>query len=432
LPDPFAYLFALDQFGIKFGLDNIRTLVDALGHPERSFRSIHIAGTNGKGSVTAMVDAGLRAAGHRAARYTSPHLVDITERFVVDGQAVSRALLGEVLSDVQALIVRLLAAGKLEVQPTFFEVTTAAAFEVFRRAGVDVAVCEAGLGGRLDATNVLSPIATAITSIDFDHEKYLGATLSEIAREKAGIIKPGVPVVIGPIADEAFEAIRQTAAARQAPLCAIVSSDSSPLVALDPYTLRPIVEMRTSRHDCGRITLGLRGRHQIVNARIAAELLEQLDAAGVTVTPKDIVNGLMSVAWPGRLDIRQLPNGRQILLDAAHNPGGARSLAAFLNEGGWAGAPLVFGAMVDKDTRGMLDPLLPSVGAVIVTRPSNARAAAPAALADIIATLDAQKHVRIEPQVSSALEAAWSISSRIIAAGSIFLLGDVFEELDQA
>src|SRR5262245_8037476 len=179
--DPLAYLFGLGQFGMKFGLENIHTIADALGRPDRSFRSVHVAGTNGKGSVTAMIDAALRAAGHNSARYTSPHLVDITERFVIDGKPVERATLAGVIGELRDLIGTLVASGELPAQPTFFEVTTAAALELFRRARVDLAVMEVGLGGRLDATNVITPVITCVTSIGFDHEKYLGHTLGAIA-----------------------------------------------------------------------------------------------------------------------------------------------------------------------------------------------------------------------------------------------------------
>jgi dihydrofolate synthase/folylpolyglutamate synthase len=184
LTDPVPWLFALEQFGIKFGLENISTIVARLGHPERAFRSVHIAGTNGKGSVTAMVDAALRAAGHRSARYTSPHLIDLSERFVIDGRPVAADALAASVSHVRGTVDGLIADGELTAPPTFFEVTTAVAFELFRRAGVDVAVLEVGLGGRLDATNVVAPpslVATAITSIAFDHQRYLGTTLDHQA-----------------------------------------------------------------------------------------------------------------------------------------------------------------------------------------------------------------------------------------------------------
>ena len=196
--DPLQYLLSLEKFGIKFGLANIRTLCAALGEPQTTFRSILIAGTNGKGSVTAMVDRGLRAAGLRVGRYTSPHLVRLEERFAIDGTPVDTATLEDVIEQVRARIDQLLASGALEAPPTFFEVTTAVAFEIFRRARVEFAVLEVGLGGRLDSTNCVEPIAAAITSIAFDHEQYLGHTLAAIAAEKAGVIRRGIPVVIGP------------------------------------------------------------------------------------------------------------------------------------------------------------------------------------------------------------------------------------------
>src|ERR1700682_772361 len=195
--DPLEWVFGLEQFGIKLGLDNITLLLDALGHPERAFRSVHVGGTNGKVSVTAMVDAALRAAGHRSARYTSPHLIDLNERFVIDGRQVTDEALRDSASRVRSAVESLRIDRALATPPTFFEATTAVAFELFSRAAVEAAVLEVGLGCRLDAPNVLSPTMSAITSIALDHEMYLGPTLRHIAIEKAGIIKPGVPVVVG-------------------------------------------------------------------------------------------------------------------------------------------------------------------------------------------------------------------------------------------
>ncbi|MGH9347178.1 MAG: bifunctional folylpolyglutamate synthase/dihydrofolate synthase, partial [Vicinamibacterales bacterium] len=202
-------LFALETFGIKLGLANIAALCEALGHPERAFSSLHVAGTNGKGSVTAMAHAALCAAGVRAARYTSPHLVDLNERFVIGSQPVSDGDLQSAAAHVLERADALRAAGALTAPPTFFEATTAIAFELFRRAGVEVAVLEVGLGGRLDATNVVTPLAAAITSVGLDHQAHLGETLAEIAREKAGIIKPGVPVVVGALPPEAWGVVRE-------------------------------------------------------------------------------------------------------------------------------------------------------------------------------------------------------------------------------
>ena len=408
MQNPLTWLLALEQFGIKFGLENISTIVARLGHPERAFRSVHIAGTNGKGSVTAMVDAALRAAGHRSARYTSPHLVDLSERFVIDGRPVTEDALAAAVADVRDAIDGLRADGGLDVQPTFFEVTTVVAFELFRRAGVDVAVLEVGLGGRLDATNVVAPpglVATAITSIAFDHQLYLGTTLREIALEKAGIIKPGVPVVVGPLGQEAEAAIDEVAASRGAHV------------------------IRATAADCDGMTVGLEGAHQRSNAAVALRLLQLLDARGVAVPAGAIEAGLAHPQWPGRLDVRRLADGRELLLDAAHNPAGAASLASYLQAEGGEPRPLVFAAMRDKDVAGMFAALLPAVGRLIVTRASNARSADPESLAEQARAAAPALPIAIVPDLAGALDAAWRGAPRIVVAGSIFLLGDVMKRI---
>lgn len=433
--DPLAYLFALDQFGIKFGLENIRAILAELGHPERTFRSLHIAGTNGKGSVTAMVDAALRAAGHRAARYTSPHLVDLSERFVIDGHPVDSASLQAAAADVVAVFHRLRARGALLVQPTFFEVTTAVAFELFKRAGVEVAACEVGLGGRLDATNVLQPTATAITSIALDHQQYLGDTLADIAREKAGIIKPGVPVVIGPMDAAARAEIVRIAGEQSAPAMAALSEAHARTLVSEGRSsgsAAPRIRLRTPLHDYGAVTLSLQGAHQAINAHVATRLLEAVDARGIAVPAAAIVHGLAHVSWPGRLDLHRLSGGREVLLDAAHNPDGAAALAAFVIASGWERPPVVFGAMRDKDIPGMLKALAPAAGAFVFTRASTSRSADPRELAAHLATITPGLPATIASDPAAALAAAWRIAPRIVAAGSIFLLGDVLRELRQA
>jgi dihydrofolate synthase / folylpolyglutamate synthase len=426
--DALAYLFSLEPFGIKFGLDGIKTLLTELGHPERTFQNVHIAGTNGKGSVTAIVETALRRAGHRSARYTSPHLVDLAERFVVDGRPVDGAALLDAAGDVRAAIEALRADGALSAPPTFFEATTALAFELFRRANVDVAVVEVGLGGRLDSTNVISPVATAITSIDFDHEKYLGTTLAEIAAEKAGIIKPGVPVVVGDVGPDAWAAIERVARARGAELIrardgVVLTPVTSPANAGNAFTLR------TPVRDYGQVSLALRGAHQTANAVVAVRLLETLEAYGVAVSAGAIIDGLARVSWPGRLDYRTLPGGRELILDAAHNPAGAAALASYLTGLGGRPPVLVFAAMRDKDVHGMLRVLLPAVGRLIVTRAANMRSADPETLAADARAIAPMLDVAVVPSPSDALAAAWTTSSRVVVAGSIFLLGDVMREI---
>jgi dihydrofolate synthase/folylpolyglutamate synthase len=403
--DPISYLLSLEQFGIKFGLDNIAALLGRLGHPERAFTSVHIAGTNGKGSVTAMVDAALRAAGHRSARYTSPHLIDLSERFVIDGRPVSQQALVAAVADLQRTAEALVKDGTLKAPPTFFEVTTATAFELFRRAGVAVAAIEVGLGGRLDATNVLQPAATAITSIALDHERYLGSTIEEIAFEKAGIIKPGVPVVVGDLPPAAATVIDRVARERGAEI------------------------VRTAPLDVQGLTIGLAGAHQTSNAAVAVKLLDIVDRQGIAVPRTAVAHGLARPGWPGRLERRVLSDGREVLLDAAHNPAGAAALASYLRAQAGGPGPLVFGAMRDKDAPGMFAALLPAVSHLILTRASTERSADPSDL-EAQARAIRDLPVTIAESAARALEIAWRISPRIVVAGSIFLLGDVMKELE--
>lgn len=417
---PLAYLFTLEQFGIKLGLANIRTILRALGNPELSFRSVHVAGTNGKGSVTAMVEAALREAGYRSARYTSPHLVDLAERFVIGGRAVDAVPLDRAVDDFRRTVSSLVASHELQGQPTFFEATTAIAFQLFREAGVEVAVCEVGLGGRLDATNVLHPTAAAITTIAFDHQQHLGHTLREIAREKGGIIKPGIPVVIGALPPEARDTIGDIARREGAEL---VEAWAGTDAWRDDGSRH--VRIKTPAEDYGQVAMALEGDHQISNAVVAVRLLELLHRDGIAVPRRAIVRGLETVDWPGRLDRRLLPDGRQALLDAAHNVEGAKALASYLRTAGLAGLPMVFGASSDKDLDDMLAALAPVAGALFLTRASNTRAAEPSDLAVRARSAAPTVPMELRREPLDAMSAAWRRSDRIVVAGSIFLLGDV-------
>ena len=396
--DPLHWLFSLEVLGMKFGLENMRLLLAELDEPHRRFPSIHIAGTNGKGSVTAMTDTALRLAGYRSARYTSPHLVRVEERFVIDGEEVPTSNLRDGLARVRAAVEALTARGAFTAPPTFFECSTAAAFELFREAAVDIAVLEAGLGGRLDATNVVEPVATAITTIDLDHQAQLGSTIEQIAREKAGIIKTGVPVVLGSLAPEAERVIVAAADAVGAPV----------VFARD----RGILNRRPT----------LAGAHQIANAAVAAALLRTIGDRGFPMDDEVIEEGISQAEWPGRLE-RFRYGAAEVLLDAAHNPAGARALAGYLREIGWAGATLVFAAMADKDARGMLTALLPAVERVICTTAPTSRAAAARDLARLTRSIDDRKQVESIDDPAAALTRACDVSPRVIVAGSMFLIG---------
>ena len=401
---------------MKFGLENIERLCEALGHPEHSFRSVLVAGTNGKGSVTAMADTALRAAGYRAARYTSPHLVHIEERFTIDGTDVSTATLREVAGEVGALVEGLVARGGLEALPTFFECTTAIAFELFRRARIEVAVLEVGLGGRLDATNVVTAIAAAITSIDFDHQAQLGDSLESIAAEKAGIIKSAIPVVCGPLPVEAAAVIADVCDARGAHVVRAAER-----VSIGGHG--DLLTVTSPRRRLDDVRLALRGRHQRENAAVTVALLDELGSLGLPVADDAVRAGLEQTRWPARLELFAW-RGAEVLLDAAHNPAGARALADWLRESGWAGVTLVFGAMHDKDVAGMLAPVLPLCARVICTTAPNPRALAARELAALVTRL-APPGARVEavPDPASALERAREHGGRIVGAGSIFLIG---------
>jgi len=423
----FDRLFALETFGIKLGLDNISGLCEALGHPERAFRSLHVAGTNGKGSVTAMTHAALSAAGIRSGRYTSPHLSDLAERFVIDDRPVESALLESTVEDVLSCADRLRASGVLTVHPTFFEATTAAAFDVFRRSGVEIAVIEVGLGGRFDATNVISPVAGAITTIDFDHQQHLGDTLGAIAFEKAGIIKPGMKVVMGDLRPEAADVIRRCAAERGATLVEAARDTRAEAEMIDG---RARLTLATPSASYGPVTLGLRGEHQVGNAIVAVRLLEVAADSGIPIPRDAVEHGLATAEWPARLELLTIERGRRVLLDAAHNPEGARALAAYLTRWHPERLPLVIGVMRDKNVADIAHTLLPVVSSVIATAAPTPRAIPASDLARQLRAAGA-RDVRAEADPIVAIERAFEFADTICVAGSIFLAGAVRDELRQ-
>jgi dihydrofolate synthase / folylpolyglutamate synthase len=405
---PLERLFALEQFGIKLGLDNIRVILAALGNPERAYRSIHIGGTNGKGSVAAMVERGLRAAGLHTGRYTSPHLDRIEERVAIDGQPVDRGAFEAVTAHVLDTVDALQAKGTLKVPPTFFEVSTAVAFEIFKRSSVDVAVVEVGLGGRFDATNVLTPTIAAITTIAFDHERHLGHTLSEIAFEKAGIAKPGVSLVIGRLPGEAAARIAKVAAAIGAPI-------------FDAHAT-------TTDREYPPMTLALAGRHQLENAAVATAILERWSALVGYLPTEAIVAGLTQCEWPARLEWLRIPPNGELLIDAAHNPAGAAALASYLMDRGNEKLPIVFAAMADKDVEKMIAALALVASAFVATSAANERAQPSDQLADEIrrlVTVPVEAVASPEAAVTRALE----FSRRAVAAGSIYMVGPLRAKL---
>jgi dihydrofolate synthase/folylpolyglutamate synthase len=398
--EPLEWLLGLEKLGMKFGLENMATLTRALGTPQDAFSSVVVAGTNGKGSVTAIVETALRLAGYSAARYTSPHLERLEERFVVKGTEIDTGRLCAAVERVRTIVEALVQSGSLPGSPTFFEVTTAVAFDLFRTEGVNIAVLEVGLGGRLDATNVVDPIATAITTIGFDHQAQLGSTIESIAREKAGIIKPRVPVVIGRLPAAAEAIVAATAAGAGAPL------------------VRAHDTVRWS----GEIQPALRGAHQVDNAIVALALLESLAGRGFPVDRIHRRRAVEGVDWPGRLELIR-HGSTDVLLDAAHNPAGASALASYLGEIGWTDATLVFAAMADKDADGMLQALAPVVRHIICTTAPTPRARDAGSLGRAAAAIAGSDRVETIDDPAAAMARAQARSPRVVVAGSMFLIG---------
>jgi dihydrofolate synthase/folylpolyglutamate synthase len=417
---PQQRLATREFFGIKLGLDTMRALVGALGHPERAFIPVIVAGTNGKGSVTAMVSRALGAAGVRTGRYTSPHLIHLTERFAIDEQDVDEATLDAALAEVFVAEDRLLAEGGLPGPATYFELTTAAALVLFRSARVQVAVLEVGLGGRHDATNVVEAPWAAITSIGMDHMAQLGDTLELIAAEKAGVIMPGAIVVSGDTAPGPAGVIEETAASRGATL---IRAHDETRVQLSGPDGECEVTLATPRRAYRTVRLALRGRHQVDNALVAVRLLEALESAGIGGGEAAITTGLSDARWPGRLERRVLPGGTPVVLDGAHNPAGAEALAAWCREAGFAPATLVVACMRDKDVEGLLRPLLSVADTVIATAVPFPRALPPEDLAARVVAIAEAMPVTVAPTPADALAAASEGHARVVVAGSLFLVG---------
>ena len=424
--DPLDRLLGLERFGIRPGLDTIRRLMAALGDPQAAYPSIIVAGTNGKGSVAAMLDSALRAAGYRAGRYTSPHLTSLTERFTAGGAEIREAALREEAAAVLQQADGLLRTGGLAHPPTFFEAATAIALSWFRRAAVDVAVVEVGLGGRLDATNVLTPAAGVITSIGLDHREHLGDTLEAVAAEKAGIVKPGMVVVTTETAPPAVAVIDDACRRRGARL---VRAGEDTAIAVRGEGPRPRIEVTTPGRRYPAFPLGLAGAHQRSNAAGAIRLLETLAGAGLPVAPEAVVRGLSEVAWPGRLDLVRVPGRGAVLLDAAHNPPAAAALARHLREAFPGRLPIVCAVMRDKDADGIIDGLAPCASRIVCTAPRNPRATPAGALADRVWARAPGLPVTAADDPRRALETAWGTAETVCATGSIFLVGELLAEL---
>jgi len=408
----------------KFDLQNILVLAERLGHPERAYPSTHIAGTNGKGSAAAFLESILRHAGLRTGLNTSPHPEKINERIRINGQEISDEPFAETLTHIHALIEELLAAGKLRAHPTYFECVTAMAFAHFARERVNFGVFEVGLGGRLDATNILSPLVTIITRIDFDHESFLGHSLREIAAEKAGILKPGVPVVLAEQRQEAREVI----VARATELGCPVVEPSEIFQVTQESMEDGCVRARVIEADSGttfEIAPNLPGRFQLQNALNAVATARLLHNRGFQIIDDAVMRGIAETVWPGRLE--KLQSDPAVYLDGAHNPGAARELAHFLEQN-FAGRKvwLVYAALRDKAVDEVAGLLFPHAAEVIFTAPRISRAVSAPQLAEIAGHHAAR--FSVIPDAERAFERALAQAApedAIFITGSLYLVGQL-------
>jgi dihydrofolate synthase/folylpolyglutamate synthase len=393
----FLYSLGNEVQTAKFGLERITRLLETLGNPQRSCRWIHVAGTNGKGSTCAMIESALRAAGVRTGLYTSPHLVEPTERIQVAGQPVTPARFADVFTEVHETAERMLEEGDLDLHPTYFETVTAMAFLIYAREDLDTVALEVGMGGRLDATNVVTPALTVITPIAFDHQSFLGTTLAQIAGEKAGILKPGVPAVFAEQPAEAESVLRARA--------------KGPYTMSRDWAITDLeVDARGSRFRLRdqKITCPLAGEHQVENARTAAIALHELG-----VSPA----GIADTRWPGRLE--RVAERPEIILDGAHNLAGTRALVRYIQRF-YAGRRIwiVYGVMRDKNAGEMTALLFPLAHQVILTTPANSRAMPPASIPGAGA--------RITHTVAEALAVARDAQPDdvVFITGSLFVVGE--------
>lgn len=393
----------------------MRLLVREMGHPERAYKSVLVAGTNGKGSVSAYLDTALRASSLKVGRYTSPHLIDIRERITVSGHNISHREFERRVLEVKGAADRLLKRGVIPSHPNHFEILTLVAFLHFRDSAVDIAVLEVGLGGRLDATNVASPLVSTIVSIDFDHEEYLGHTLAAIAGEKAGVLRKSRQVVLGPMSKEARDTIVDVARKKKARV----------VTALEGVTLRTVpdaLHVRTPHGVYPRVR-AMPGAHQRTNLVVAIRSLEALAAAGLRVNLPAAVAAMSQAVWPGRLE--RFEGRPPLLLDGAHNPAGARALARHLDEAATS-CVLVFGAMRDKHIQEMAGELFPRARRVVGTRVRMPRAATTGYLAEVGASLGVP--VIEESSYRMALARATRLArpgEMVVVAGSLYLVGAV-------
>lgn len=417
------YLYGLQKHGIKMGLANSFALMELMGSPHKKFRSVHIAGTNGKGSTAAFLSGMLQAAGFRVGLYTSPHLVHFTERIRINNVQITEERVVNLAHRVREAY-RLIGpdGGGERLIPTFFEVTTAMAFAYFAEEKVDIAVIEAGMGGRLDSTNVIMPLVSVITNIALEHTEFLGDTLEQIAGEKAGIIKDRVPVVTGVTQPGVIEALEREAAAKQAPLYRISKDFRPEHISAGPPQ---IFDYQGISGALPTVRIPMLGRHQIDNASLALAAAECLRNAGIAMDEAALRRGLGQAFWEGRME--RVSRRPDIYVDGAHNPASARALARSVASmrPAYRKLTLVIGILADKDYRGIVAELVSLADHVVITRPQYSRAMDISTLGSEIKA--GHESVETTGSVEEAIRAAQKAASDddlILITGSLYVVGE--------
>lgn len=421
-------LYARRTFGIKLGLDVEHALLGRMGNPEGNYAIIHVAGTNGKGSVCALLDSILRTAGYKVGLYTSPHLVRFNERMCVDGCPIGDDELGDLVGEIESLSDAVV--GELGQEPTFFECATAIALEYFRRQVVQIAILETGMGGRLDATNVVMPFVSVITRISVEHSMYLGSDIETIALEKAGIIKEGRPVVCGAMNEEAFGVIKRVATEKRTLLAEADESVTIRVISRDLSGQKLNVE--TGDTSYGTMRFPLLGQHQVENLATAVAAIEVLNSVGtLNIRKDDIIAGISSVHWPGRCQVFR--NDPPVIVDGAHNPGAAEALAGSLKQI-FKGRPLglVIGMCADKDVKSFLKPFSNLVKKLWVVLIKSDRSMPAAQISAVGKTMGWEV---CETTLSVALDEAedWAHNTggAVCITGSLFLAGEVMQNVKE-
>ena len=423
------YIYDLTKYGIKLGLKNINYLLYLLGEPHKKLKIIHVAGTNGKGSTCSLISSILQSDGHKVGLYTSPHLVDFTERIKINHKSIDRKKVSELLERIKPSIEKVANTPSFG-HPTFFEVITSMAFLFFFEEQIDFLVLEVGLGGRLDATNVCEPLISVITHIDYDHMDKLGNSLEEIAREKGGIIKPEGIIITSNQYNEAYNEIKKIAKEKNSLIYSIGRGINYEIVKSDIKGV--IFNLKGIYHNYKNLHTPLLGRHQADNAATAITTIEALKIRGVNVSEKAIRYGLEKVKWTGRLEIIQ--NSPTLILDGAHNPSGVKIVRQALEEiFSYHRLILVLAIFSDKDYKKMIKILAPNADLIITTKAKNPRATPPQRIAKEAAQYIEQNKIIVTENIPKAINCALSNSKKddlICITGSLYAVGEAKRYFD--